>query len=290
VAGTATRDQGVQVNAFLPKELQIDVGDTVKWTVGSGEFHTVSFLSGGARPDLIVVGPNGPDFNPVVVAPSGGTSYGGTGYVNSGLLFQGQSFGVTFTAPGDYPFVCLIHSEMAGTLHVRPAGTPYPETQAAYDQQARTEGAQLQARGLALQAQGLAAAAQSRPGLASTAGTGALLPGTATLAVVRFLPQRLTVHAGQTVTWTNRDPEFPHTVTFGPEPGGGPLGAFPPIGASGGHATVSSNGTTVNSGFIGAGLPGGTTFSATFPTPGTYPYICALHDDLGMTGTIVVLP
>jgi plastocyanin len=278
----------VQVNAFLPNALQVDAGDTVKWTVGSGEFHTVTFLSGGARPDLIVFGPGGPAINPVVAAPSGGAAYGGSGYFNSGLLVQGQSYQLTFTAPGDYPFVCLVHSQMMGTLHVRPAGTPYPETQAAYDQQARVAGAQLQAQGLALQAQGLAAAAQSRPALASTAGTGALLPGTATLAVVRFLPQRLTVHVGQTVTWTNRDPEFPHTVTFGPEPGGGPLGAFAPIGASGGHATVSSNSTTVNSGFLGAGLP--TTFSATFTTPGTYPYICALHDDLGMTGTIVVLP
>jgi plastocyanin len=41
---------------------------------------------------------------------------------------------------------------------------------------------------------------------------------------------------------------------------------------------------------VGAGLPFGTTFSATFTAPGTYNYICALHDDLGMTGTVVVLP
>jgi plastocyanin len=46
----------------------------------------------------------------------------------------------------------------------------------------------------------------------------------------------------------------------------------------------------VNSGFIGAGLPAGTTFSATFTKPGTYAYICALHDELGMVGTVVVLP
>jgi len=28
----------------------------------------------------------------------------------------------------------------------------------------------------------------------------------------------------------------------------------------------------------------------TFTAPGVYPYICALHDDLGMKGRIVVLP
>jgi hypothetical protein len=28
----------------------------------------------------------------------------------------------------------------------------------------------------------------------------------------------------------------------------------------------------------------------TFTNPGTYPYICALHDNLGMQGEIIVLP
>ena len=41
---------------------------------------------------------------------------------------------------------------------------------------------------------------------------------------MRFLPSRIVVHAGQSVTWVNHDPETPHTVTFGDEPGGGPLG------------------------------------------------------------------
>ena len=45
-----------------------------------------------------------------------------------------------------------------------------------------------------------------------------------------------------------------------------------------------------NSGFTGADFPFGTTFAATFTAPGRYHFICALHDDLGMTGTIVVLP
>jgi len=28
----------------------------------------------------------------------------------------------------------------------------------------------------------------------------------------------------------------------------------------------------------------------TFMTPGTYPYICAFHDELGMKGEVIVLP
>src|SRR5262249_40127547 len=156
----------------------VDAGDKVTWTVRSGEFHTVTFLSGGARPPLIVGGPGGPALNPVVAAPSGGTTYAGkaSGYVNSGLLaptptHPTPAYTLAFTAPGDYPFVCLVHSEMAGTLQVRRAGTPYPHDQAFYDRQARVAGARLQAEGLALQAKGLADAVKSRPaGLAVTAG------------------------------------------------------------------------------------------------------------------------
>src|SRR5581483_468052 len=46
-------DQGssaIQVTQFLPDSLTVDVGDTITWTVNSGEFHTVTFLSGGPRP------------------------------------------------------------------------------------------------------------------------------------------------------------------------------------------------------------------------------------------------
>jgi plastocyanin len=56
----------------------------------------------------------------------------------------------------------------------------------------------------------------------------------------------------------------------------------------------------VHSGFIVAspqertGLaqlpPGVTRFRVTFKNPGTYLYICAIHDELGMRGTVIVLP
>src|SRR5882724_1619030 len=35
---------------------------------------------------------------------------------------------------------------------------------------------------------------------------------------------------------------------------------------------------------------GVTRFRITFRKPGAYPYICALHDDLGMKGKVIVLP
>jgi len=76
-------------------------------------------------------------------------------------------------------------------------------------------------------------------------------------------------HVGDTVTWPNLEPEFPHTITFGTEPSGGPFGAFAPSGVDApGHATLTAPGQSVNSGFIGADLPFGTQFRATFTAPG----------------------
>jgi plastocyanin len=69
-----------------------------------------------------------------------------------------------------------------------------------------------------------------------------------------FSPQKLTVKAGTTVTWTNED-DIPHVV------------AGPP--------TFKSKALDTND-----------KYSFTFTTPGTYTYFCSLHPH--MTGSIVV--
>ena len=48
--------------------------------------------------------------------------------------------------------------------------------------------------------------------------------------------------------------------------------------------------TYANSGFLGEGIPFGREFSLTFSQPGTYQYVCVLHEDLGMSGFVVVTP
>ena len=70
-----------------------------------------------------------------------------------------------------------------------------------------------------------------------------------------FAPQRVTVKAGTTVTWTNQD-DIPHTVT---------------------SATKA---------FRSKALDTDDKFSFTFATAGVYEYFCSLHPH--MTGTIVV--
>ena len=126
--------------------------------------------------------------------------------------------------------------------------------------------------------------------------------GAQNLSVMRFMHDTIVVHAGETAEWENEDPITPHTITFGTEP----ANPMPPSGnvtvdADGSrHATIISVFDSVHSGFIIAapqeriGLPqapvGVTRFRVTFTSAGTYPYICALHDNLGMVGKVIVLP
>jgi plastocyanin len=126
--------------------------------------------------------------------------------------------------------------------------------------------------------------------------------GKSTAALMRFTESTLTVHVGDTVEWNNSDPATPHTITFGKEPDPSVF-PFPSpdvkVDDDGErHATLNHPGDSTHSGFIGAApeeVPlvqtprlGVTTFRVTFTGAGTYPFICALHDDLGMKGTIIV--
>jgi plastocyanin len=117
---------------------------------------------------------------------------------------------------------------------------------------------------------------------------------------MRFLRGTIFVRVGDTVEWTMLDPSISHTVTFGTEPADPrPPSANVLLTSDGArHAVIGSPTDSVNSGFLSpapqdrAGLaqspPGVTRFRVTFTSPGTFNYICAIHDDLGMHGTVIV--
>ena len=291
--GGQTADKGVQANGFFSNKITVDAGDTVTWNWATDEIHTVTFLSGAPDPQLFTVIGGQLVPNLAFFGPSGGPDYNGTGIANSGVFgFPGvpATFSLKFTTPGSYSYVCLLHAGMDGTVTVNRENTPYPATQADYNRAAQALEARLLGQGRSLLGLDQAAAAPS----GVTAGDGrAVSAADSTLALLRFLPNNRVVRVGQTVTWTNLDPETPHTITFGTEPPGGPFGVYAPSSnVTNGHATISSPTDSVNSGFIANDpvFQVKNTFSATFTAPGTYPYICALHDDLGMIGTVVVVP
>ncbi len=96
-----------------------------------------------------------------------------------------------------------------------------------------------------------------------------------------FYPNAITIHSGDTVTWTNST-SIPHTVSI-PQ-----AGQTPPPGPAN-PAQVGGN-VFDNSAYISSGLiTKGKTYSVLFTRPGTYAYYCLVHPP-EMTGTIVVLP
>lgn len=116
---------GVSKLAFLPGDLTVHVGDVVVWTLADPfEAHTVTFTGGAPPPDFATpAGPptNGPPTLVIranVAGPVGGSTYSGQGYANSGILFPGQSYALSFSTPGTYQYLCLIHPFMMGTVTV----------------------------------------------------------------------------------------------------------------------------------------------------------------------------
>jgi plastocyanin len=113
-------------------------------------------------------------------------------------------------------------------------------------------------------------------------------PNDPNIAVLEFMPEKVTVKTGTTVNWKIAGPE-PHSVTFVPPGTKVPpstetdptlFGPTPPTGPYDGT-------TLVNSGV----LPQGETqqvqqFSMSFGKTGTYTYYCVLHPN--MVGTITV--
>jgi plastocyanin len=302
--GAQSKDMAKQAIAFLPNEMWIHAGDSIMWTSASGDIHTVSFFIAGQPYADFTVGC--PGFSP------SGVSFNGSACVSAPPLIAGQSFAVKFPVVGNFKLICLVHTHMTGVIHVLAKSATLPHDQAFYDKQAADQQHGLladsdmdkehQGHGEmddALSTRVIPGKNSVAAGIGEMAATGA---GFQSLSIVRFLGGTIEIHAGDTVEWTNRDPALPHTVTFGAEPAnpGPPSGnvSFDADGA--GHATIHFVGESVHSGIFGAAPqdqpgvpqspPGYTVFRITFPHPGTYDYKCALHDNLGMLGKVIVLP
>jgi plastocyanin len=130
LAGGETTDMKLQGLGFYPGVITINAGDSINWTVGGSEPHTVSFLSGASIPE-----PGSPE----TLLPVGGFNYNGTGHVSSGLIIPGMNYTLKFTEPGVYTYQCLIHPGMGGVVIVQPNGSSYPFTQDQYATQGLKE-------------------------------------------------------------------------------------------------------------------------------------------------------
>jgi plastocyanin len=81
---------GLTTDAYSPNPVQVSVGTTVTWTNDDLQPHTAT--SGeNATPD---------------------------GIFDSGIMAPGATFEHTFTESGEFPYFCLLHPNMVGTVSV----------------------------------------------------------------------------------------------------------------------------------------------------------------------------
>ena len=287
-----------QYSAFFPSTLEASPGDTIVFQNGSSQApHTITF---GVAPDRSnqppVVLPDGsesavanqPCFDAkgpttkLVKCPSKELpAYDGSGFWNSGFLVPAVAPEGTKRVslkladsiePGEYRYLCILHGPMAGVLKVVEESERKPRedvVDAAKEELARVRSS--------------AAAIKDPQVGANTVAAG--WSGGVT-AVNRFLPETIEVKRGATVTWEAFSEYEPHTVSFGNYQAGVPApGATAPKGPKSGGAYTGGD---ANSSFFGK--PGGPfppgPYKLSFPTAGTYTYVCVLHP--GMQGTVKV--
>jgi len=297
-----------EITTFYPARISVHPGDTVQFSAAGG--HTVTFnrFLPSPGPPAFFLGNNMVTGNTLTAA----NHTPGGAMLNSGGFGQpsgpGPIIAPAFTlqigadAAGSsprgttYKFLCAFHRNMSGTITVLPAAKRLPTT----DAQNQAIAAWARAADLA---RGQRALARANRDVEDNQVLGSIgvnsVQGLGVTDILRFAPQSIQITAGESVTWVNKDPNAPHTVTFGEEK---VFPAPPGIVPYGGPA-ITSTSDQANSGFLispelvsylnlGSLFPAGVRQSVTysFPNPGTYHYICALHDQLGMVGTVVVRP
>ncbi len=107
---TVNIEKGLQ---FVPKRVQIQLGDTVEFVNQTSFPHTATADRNLVKKPTSVILPNG-------AAP-----------FNSGVLGKGARFQHTFTVPGLYQYTCLPHELMGMQGQVQVVGSSFEEQDAA---------------------------------------------------------------------------------------------------------------------------------------------------------------
>jgi plastocyanin len=118
---------------------------------------------------------------------------------------------------------------------------------------------------------------KAAPGSTSAAAANRIKPAVVvdmTGSLLVFQPAAIKVKAGQTVMWKNSSREV-HTVT-----------ADPRVAVNAKDVELPKGAKQFDSGFLNPGH----TYEQTFRTPGTYRYVCTLHEAQHMIGQIIVKP
>jgi len=224
---------------------------------------------------------------------------------SSGILEEGDNITFTFPNVGVFPMQCVLHEPMMGSVTVV---ANQSAQQLSSSSQVTAQGIQQFNQAVAsIPALELQILANSTTGMVDVGGRQAFRVmvggGNGSIQYVRFLPANITVSEGDTIafvypgngsiahtaTFNGTDGEFnddPQTVST---PNGPLLG--PNINFLLGQPTQDNNVTYNGTGIAGSGYFGFATqgpWFITFTKAGVYPYICAIHDELGMVGVVTV--
>jgi plastocyanin len=312
--------QGVSANGFFPGAITVEAGSVIHFVNPYPEIHTLAWVPAGQTgPDVLIPGPDGPPqigISSVVAYPSffgpNTQHFDPSQFFNSGILNQNDTIDLAFDSPlGTHTFICLIHGGIDPTTHqavgmkldvtVVPVGTLGPVSRDALVAQGDAQRDALINEGV--QAEGGFSLTSAKLPDASTnwgVSVGGYGDPFGLSDISRFSPGTVNISVGDTITWTNNT-GTPHTVSFFsggtdiplftpvPSAAGGPpfLAITPKVVLPSGGPTYDGTGY-VNSGVISTGGPPTNTFALKFSEPGTYHYLCQIHDNEGMLGTIVV--
>lgn len=129
-AGVTGSDSHIEIYDYFPKDLPIEVGDTVIWT--STFFHQVIFNPGQPPPEFVVpTEVEGQELPNLVVSPEvafpskPAGEFDGTQLFTSGLIGTlggplpgGTTFSMTFSEPGAFEYVCATHRPLGMTGNI----------------------------------------------------------------------------------------------------------------------------------------------------------------------------
>jgi plastocyanin len=294
-------DGTVAGQAYMPGAFTVAVGDSVAFTIGSDDPHTITFGEGPADVPSDAWPVSGWEAPPADAPPPydlGTTTYDGTGFVNSAILFGKGSVGtIEFTAAGTFPFFCAIHPGMAGEVTVVEDGPVTTQEEADAAKEA-TSDLLLAAVEPSREERAAAVSVDENADGTSThnafadAGTETMpLPGGGTghLELLEFTPAQIAIDPGDTINWSA---DRAHSITFIPE-GTDPMSVFESFEAAFRPIPGDSydGSEPRHSGVLNFPSPDGqmvSEYSLTFPVEGVYPYFCILHVELGQVGVVAV--
>lgn len=259
-------------------------------------------------------------------SPAAPCDFNGSSTVSSGAPFgpPGPFVVHVSAAPGLYFFVCRVHAGMSGKLNVVAADAAVPSAAAVRASVAEQIKHDLAGAWIADRKANRDAITENKDGSTTLHVTAGTSSADGRVALLEYFPRNLDAKSGDKVVFTPTSPNEPHTVTFPGDLGtemiayceagsvdipfgppafncnGGPPDEIE-FGGGNGISLVTApgpTGTVSDSGIIGphqltqrigarsTDILNTWTISLAGAAPGTYTYVCQIHD--GMEATITV--